>query len=131
MRTNARSIALAAVLFLPSAAAAQASATATASMNLRLDLPLVLPQLVVVTPGVQVVPDVEHEVFLVDGFYWARHGDGWYRSRSHRGGWVLVPARGVPAKLTSLPPGKYKRWKGEKGHGNDHGKRGKNDKKKH
>jgi hypothetical protein len=95
----------------------------SASVDLHLDLPLVLPRLVVVTPGVQVVPDVDHEVFFVDGFYWVRHGDGWYRSKSHRHGWVLVPARGVPGRLVAFPPGKYKRYKAEKHHdrGDDRG----------
>jgi hypothetical protein len=110
MRKTALPITLALAL-LPAAAAAQASASVGASAKFQLDLPIFLPQLVVVTPGVQVVPDVDHEVFFTDGFYWTRHGNGWYRSRSHRGGWVLVPARHVPTKIGRLPPGKYKRWK--------------------
>lgn len=129
MRKNALGIALAGALALPGLAAAQASA----SVELRLDLPVVLPQLVVVSPGVEVVSDLEHEVFLVDGFYWVRHDRGWYRSRNHRGGWILVPARGVPAKLVKIPPGKYKRFKPGKMKArhddDDQGKRGKKGKK--
>jgi opacity protein-like surface antigen len=97
-----------------SALPALASAQVAAAVELNLRLPVVLPQLVVVTPGVQVVPDVDEEVFFVDGYYWARQPRGWYRSNSHRGGWVLVPARRVPVRVASLPPGKYKRWKAEK-----------------
>jgi hypothetical protein len=107
MRKTALSITLAAAFLSPSDASAQASA----SVELRLALPVIVPQLVVVSPGVQVIPDVDEEVFFVDGFYWVRHDRGWYRSRSHRAGWVLVGPRGVPARLVQLPPGKYRRWK--------------------
>jgi hypothetical protein len=130
-------LALAVLIGLPAVARAQASVT------LQLNLPVVLPALVVVSPGVQVVPDVDEEVFFVDGYYWVRRGGGWYRSRSHRSGWVLVPARGVPGRIAGVPPGKYKHWKpvpaayrdgdrghdhdrgGGDGHGNKHNKHGK------
>jgi hypothetical protein len=98
-------LSLAVLIGLPAVARAQAS------VSFQLNLPVVLPQLVVVSPGVQVVPDVDEEVFLVDGYYWVRRDGGWYRSRSHRHGWVFVPARRVPARIAGFPPGKYKRWK--------------------
>ncbi|HSN92953.1 MAG TPA: hypothetical protein VLS93_17105 [Anaeromyxobacteraceae bacterium] len=115
-------------LFLPSLASAQISASA----GIRIDLPVVLPQLVVVSPGIQVVPSVPYEVFYVNGFYWVREDGGWYRSRSHRGGWMLVPAARVPPGLVRIPPGRYKAWKPAKGehgghhgdHDGDHGRRG-------
>ncbi|BDG03301.1 hypothetical protein [Anaeromyxobacter oryzae] len=98
---------VAGLLVLPAIARAQAQAQVT----LQLGLPVVLPQLVVVSPGVQVVPDVEEEVFFVDGYYWCRHDGGWYRSRNHRGGWVVVPRRGVPARLYEIPPGRYRHYR--------------------
>lgn len=145
MKTTLLSISLALAL-LPAAGQAQVRASA----GIQIDLPLVLPPLVVIQPGVQVVEDFDREVFFTDGFYWVRHDNGWYRSRSHRGGWALVPVRGVPARLVSLPPGHYKRWKrakaerrfeerryddrrdhdrhddrGDRGHDDDHGRHGK------
>jgi hypothetical protein len=108
-------LALVALIGLPAVARAQAS------VSFQLNLPVVLPALVVVSPGVQVVPDVDEEVFFVDGYYWVRRDAGWYRSRTHRSGWALVPARGVPARIGSLPPGKYKRWK-PAAHRDDHGR---------
>lgn len=131
MRKTALSIA--AALAFPLAASAQVSAGVSAGF--RIDLPVVIPQLVVVSPGVQVIPEVDHEVFFVNGVYWTRHDGGWYRSPNPRSGWVLVPGRGVPATLVKIPPGKYKRWKpgkgnakagpasykAGKGHGGDHG----------
>lgn len=99
------------IVLAPAAAGAQIAARAGASIQL--NLPVVLPQLVVVAPGVQVVPDVDEEVFFVDGFYYARHGDGWYRSKHHRRGWVLVPGHRVPARIVKFEPGRYRRWKPE------------------
>ena len=46
------------------------------------------PDLVTVSPGVQVVYDYDEPVFFVDGFYW-RFNDGyWYRSNNYAAGWV-------------------------------------------
>ncbi len=106
MRTLA--LCLAALIGLPAVAEAQVSA------GIHINLPVVLPPLVVVSPGVQVVPEFEEEVFFSDGFYWVRRDAGWYRSRSHRGGWVVIPVRSVPPRLVSLPPGQYRHWKAEK-----------------
>lgn len=106
MRTTA--LFLAALLGVPGVAAAQAS------VDIHFDIPAVLPRLVVVSPGVQVVPECHEEVFFHDGWYWVRRDEYWYRSRSHRGGWVMVPVRQVPPRLVSFPPGHYRNWKAEK-----------------
>src|SRR5512140_1589810 len=107
MRTLA--LTLAALIGLPGVASAQAS------VDVHFDLPVVLPRLVVVSPGVQVVPEVREEVFFSDGWYWVRRDEYWYRSRDHRRGWVLVPIRQVPPRLVSVgPPGRYRNWKAEK-----------------
>jgi hypothetical protein len=105
MRTIA--LALAAFLALPSLARAQ-------SVDIHVNLPAVLPRLVVVQPGVQVVPEVQEEVFFHDGWYWVRRDAYWYRSRDHRNGWVLVPERRVPPRLVAIPRGHYRNWKVEK-----------------
>jgi hypothetical protein len=104
---------------LPALASAQVSASAGVQLDLR--LPVVLPQLVVVTPGVQVVPDVDEEVFFVDGWYWVRHPRGWHKSKSHKHGWVLVPAARVPGRLVGFAPGQYRRYKpGKRDHDHRH-----------
>lgn len=106
MRTIA--LCITALLGLPAVASAQPS------VDIHIELPVVLPRLVVVSPGVQVVPEVHEEVFFHDGWYWVRRDAYWYRSRNHRGGWVLVPSRTVPRSLSGVPPGKYRNWKAEK-----------------
>jgi hypothetical protein len=106
MRTTA--LCLAALLGLPGVAAAQAQ------VDIHFDIPAVLPRMVVVSPGVQVVPECREEVFFHDGYYWVRRDDYWYRSRDHRGGWVVVPPRRVPPRLVAYPPGHYRNWKAER-----------------
>lgn len=69
------------------------------------------PPLVVIQPGVQVVEDSDDEVFFVDSWYWVRRDGRWFRTKDHRGGWVLVEDRGVPMTIVRLPPGQYRKWK--------------------
>jgi hypothetical protein len=68
------------------------------------------PPLVVVSPGVQVVPEYEEEVFYTNNWYWVRRGDAWYRTRDHRGGWVPVRPNYVPVFLNRAPPGRYNHY---------------------
>ena len=91
----------------PVLASAQIQATASFSLN----LPAIVPPLVVIQPGIQVVPDIDYEVFHVDGFYWTRRDGSWYRSSNPRSGWTHHP-HGYPPGLAKMEPGKYKRWKG-------------------
>jgi hypothetical protein len=92
-----------------------------------LSLPVVLPQLVVVQPGVSVVPGSAVEVFYANGYYWSRRDQIWYRTHDHRGAWTRVDDRRVPAGIASSPPGRYRNYEGEKhggekkGHGNGKG----------
>ncbi len=110
MRKTALSIAVASALAVPLAATAQGL---HAEVNIQ--LPAVLPPMVVIQPGVQVIPEISHEVFFVDGAYYARQGGGWYRAPGpHSGRWVAVPVQAVPVALVKLPPGHYKNWKPSK-----------------
>ena len=45
------------------------------------------PDLVYVSPGVQVIADYNEPVFYADGFYWRETGGIWYRSHYHTHGW--------------------------------------------
>lgn len=60
--------------------------------------------------GLWVLPDSDDEVFYSRGWYWARHGDNWHRSRGRSGGWHAVGPRYVPASLVRLERGRYQRW---------------------
>jgi hypothetical protein len=48
------------------------------------------PDLVTVSPGVQVVADYDEPVFYTDGFYWRFYNGGWYRSNDYATGWFFV-----------------------------------------
>jgi hypothetical protein len=61
----------------------QASYSGTASS----DVYVSTPDLVTVSPGVQVVADYDEPVFYSDGFYWRYYNNGWYRSNNYATGW--------------------------------------------
>jgi hypothetical protein len=48
------------------------------------------PDLVYVSPGVQVIADYNEPIFYSDGFYWRFYGNTWYRSTYYGGGWVYA-----------------------------------------
>src|SRR5205814_9142975 len=48
------------------------------------------PDLVTVSPGVQVIADYDEPIFYSDGYYWRQYGGGWYRSSYYTGGWVYA-----------------------------------------
>jgi hypothetical protein len=101
----------AALALLVLTAAAPSRADGVFQTSITIALPPVLPRLVVVEPGVQVVEDLDEEVFFVDGWYWARRGNLWYRARDHRRAWVYVEPRHVPRGLYRIPPGQYRRFR--------------------
>jgi hypothetical protein len=87
-----------------------ARARAQVEMSIQIGVP-VSPPLVVVQPGIQVVENLDEEVFFVSGWYWCRRGDYWYRARGPRASFVYVEPRFVPYRLAYLPPpGHYRRW---------------------
>ena len=109
MRTSHRSLAVLVVL----AVLSPAIAIAQVQVRIQMNLPAVLPPLVVVEPGVQVVQDFDEEVFFVNGYYWIRRDGHWYRARDHRATWVYVEPRRVPPGLVRIPPGHYRHWRKE------------------
>lgn len=85
-------------------------ARAQLQVEITLGLPEVLPPLVVVQPGVEVVSDLDDEVYFVDSWYWVRRGSSWYRTLDYRGRWAWVAPARVPVALVRLPPGQYRRF---------------------
>ena len=70
------------------------------------------PALVVVSPGVMVVPNHDREVFFSNGWYWHHSGGVWFRTRHHRGGWARVSTRYVPRTIVRYPRGHYRHYRG-------------------
>jgi hypothetical protein len=50
------------------------------------------PDLVEVSPGVQVVADYDAPVFYNSGLYWRYNDGGWYSSSVYTGGWAYAEA---------------------------------------
>src|SRR3982751_71821 len=48
------------------------------------------PDLVTVSPGLQVIADYDEPIFYSDGFYWRYDGGVWYRSTYYTGGWAYA-----------------------------------------
>lgn len=64
------------------------------------------PDLVYVSPGVQVVADYDYPVFFSDGVYWRYDGGVWYRSPRWNGGWAV--SYNVPVTVRGIDrPGRY------------------------
>lgn len=115
MKTTMKSLGLAALLVaIPTVGSAQAQI----SVNIGFPEP---PPLVVVSPGIQVVPEYEEEVFFVNNWYWVRRDGYWYRTHDWRGGWAPVRRGWVPANLMRMPPGQYRRYyRDDDGHWRGH-----------
>jgi hypothetical protein len=61
------------------------------------------PDLVEVSPGVQVVADYDEPVFFSEGFYWRYDNGGWYRSNNYASGFVFVDAPPVTVSRIERP----------------------------
>jgi hypothetical protein len=68
------------------------------------------PEMVVISPGVQVIANHDESVFYNDNYYWRNQGGVWYRSTAHTGGWVRHSA---PRAILSIErPSAYVRYRG-------------------
>ena len=48
------------------------------------------PELVSVSPGVEVIADYDEPVFYTDNYYWRYNNGNWYRSNYYNSGWVYA-----------------------------------------
>jgi hypothetical protein len=110
MKTNWMGLGLALLLFgIPASARAQVSIGAGVGIDIRFPAP---PPLVVVSPGVQIVPEYDEEVFFVNNYYWVHRDAVWYRTRrcDDRASWRPVRTVYVPPTLVRMPPGRYRHY---------------------
>jgi hypothetical protein len=69
------------------------------------------PDLVEVSPGVQVIADYDYPVFYSDGLWWRYDNGLWYRSYNYYGGWGV--SYNVPLGVRGIyNPGGYAHWHG-------------------
>lgn len=96
------------ILAIPMVGFAQVNVTVgvpVPSFELQVGSPLVY-----VSPGVWVLPESEDEVFYNGGWYWARHGNHWYRTHGRQGGWVVIDDGYVPRPVVRMT-GRYRNWR--------------------
>jgi hypothetical protein len=67
------------------------------------------PDLVYVSPGVQVIANYDEPIFYADGYYWRNAGGVWYRSSYYRGGWAYARPPGVILSINS--PHRYRHYR--------------------
>ena len=87
-----------------------------------------LPELVVISPGVQVIANYDEPIFYSDNYYWRNQGGTWYRSQDHTRGWARVEVAPVAIRAI-VRPSAYVHYHGEvraDGKGG-HGRRDRND----
>jgi len=65
----------------------------------------VQPELVEVSPGVQVIYDYDEPIFFSGGLYWRQTNGYWYSSSVHTGGWGRVEA--PPPQFRSIQANAY------------------------
>ncbi len=71
---------------------------------------VVQPDLLSLTPDVQVVAAYDEPVFYTGGFYWREQNGGWYRSHSHDTGWSAYSD--VPYSVRSIENrGSYRNYR--------------------
>lgn len=86
-----------------------AAAMFTAGCQATVSSPGYSPDLVYVSPGVQVIADYDEPIFYSDRYYWRASGGTWYRSPYYTGGWVAaVPP---PAVMRIDRPRAYVRYR--------------------
>jgi hypothetical protein len=61
------------------------------------------PDLVVISPGVQVIADQDEPIFYSSNLYWRYQGGTWYRSQYHTHGWARVDVAPVEIRAIARP----------------------------
>ncbi len=61
------------------------------------------PELIVVSPGVQVIADYNEPVFYSENYYWRYDGGVWFRSNDYRRNWIRVQTVPVAVRRIDRP----------------------------
>jgi hypothetical protein len=63
------------------------------------------PPAVIMIPNstIYFVPQVEHDIFFYDNYWWSPRGGQWYRSRAYNGSWEIIENHYVPAPVYQVP----------------------------
>jgi hypothetical protein len=83
-------------------AASLAGCAATGEVEYAGEVRVTSPELVMISPGVQVVADADEPLFYSEGMYWLYRDGYWYRSDSYRGGFARVDFVMVPVVIRTI-----------------------------
>ena len=98
-------------LFIVTALATAAAGCYSEEPDVAYSASATTPDLVEVSPGVQVIADYDYPVFYSDGLYWRYDNGLWYQSPYYYGGWGY--AYNVPIGVRGIyNPGGYAHWHG-------------------
>src|SRR6185503_18016444 len=80
-------------------AASLAGCTGTGDVEYAGEVHVTSPELVYVSPGVQVVADADEPIFYAHGDYWLYRDGYWMRSNDYQRGYVRVEYTYVPQEV--------------------------------
>lgn len=80
-------------------AASLAGCMATSEVEYAGAVRVTSPELVTISPGVQVIADADEPLFYSRGYYWLYRDGYWFRSDSYRGGFARIDLVYVPGEL--------------------------------
>lgn len=83
-------------------AASLAGCAGTGDVQYAGEVHVTSPQLVQVSPGVQVLADADEPIFYVSGDYWLYRDGYWFRSDYYQTGYARVEYRRVPQELRDV-----------------------------
>lgn len=90
-------------LAIPAGCAGTATYSASGSVQ--------TPDLVTVSPGVQVIADYDEPIFYSNGYYWWNTDGGWYRSSYYTGGWTVVAQPPAAVIRVGVNSGSYRHYR--------------------
>ncbi|HEY5928521.1 MAG TPA: hypothetical protein VIV11_42835 [Kofleriaceae bacterium] len=80
-------------------AAALAGCTGTGDVEYAGEVRVTSPELIVISPGVQVIADADEPIFYSHGHYWLYRDGYWLRSSDYRSGYVSIDFTYVPQEI--------------------------------
>lgn len=83
-------------------AASLAGCAGTGDVEYAGEVHVTSPQLVQISPGVQVIADADEPIFYVSGDYWLYRDGYWFRSNDYRSGYARIEYRRVPQELRDV-----------------------------
>ena len=83
-------------------ASSLAACTGTGDVEYAGEVHVASPELIAVSPGVQVIADADEPIFYASNDYWLYRDGYWFRSNDYRRGYARVEFSYVPQQLRAI-----------------------------